>query len=441
MKSIYIPFLFLCIFLITSQVSAQHEGLSYYVDGENLRRAGQHDKAILEFNKAIQREPANYKYLYSKAVSEFQTRKIDAALNSVNMVIKIKDDFVSAYVLAAKIHQSKNEIDRALYFYDQAFKYEEDMDKKVGYKLMIMRKLTEKGNYKEAYEKLKDAKQVAPQNKDVLFYYAKLSNILGNYEEAKKAILELEINIKSLKAEDNAKYYFELGLAYYRLDDFDKAREAWAKSNIPPYIDKIAKLGPKYFCNVALAYYKFYENDLSKQYVSQAVKVQKDFPLAHVLLAQLSKRTSNHATTISHYEAAVKNEKDVNKRLTIYDKIADLYLESNDFEGCLKTISEALLIRADDTQALMTKANALYKMGSYKEAVDLIQVTLKQRIDESARTDFYFLMGLCGKKLGNKQMAKEGFVSALRSSLKDAAEMELREMKEVAELEKATENE
>jgi tetratricopeptide (TPR) repeat protein len=435
MKSVYC-LLFFAFSLISFQVDAQHEGLSYYVDGENLRRAGQHDKAIAEFNKAIQREPANYKYIYSKAVSEFQTRKIDAALNSVNNVIKLKDDFVSAYLLAAKIYQTKNEIDRALFFYDQAFKYEEDIDKKVGYKLLVMRKLTEKNDFKGAYERVKEAKTVAPQNKDVLFYFAKLSNILGNYEDAKNAIIELETQIKSLKPEDNAKYYYELGLAYYKLDDFEKSKEAWSKANIPPYNSKIAKFSPKYFCSVALAYYKFYENELSKQYVSQAVKIQKDFPMAHVLLAQLSKRNSDHSKTIAHYEAALKNEKDVNKKLGFYDKIADLHLESNDFQGCLKSISEALQIRADDTQALLTKANALYKMGSYKESVDLIQSVLKQRIDEGAKNDFNFLIGLCGKKMGDKRLAKEGFVACLRSTLKDAAELELREMRETAELEK-----
>lgn len=437
MKRIYIVFLFFTV----QQVFAQHEGLGYYVDGENLRRAGQYDKAITEFNKAIQREPANYKYMYSKAVSEFQTRKIDAALKSVSSVLKLRDDFVSAYLLAAKIYQSKNEIDKALYYYDQAFKYETDVDKKVGYKLLVMRKLTEKGNYKDAYEKVKEAKLIAPHHKDVLFYYAKLSNILGEYKEAKSAMLELESQIKSLKMEDNAKYYFELGLAHYKLDEFDKSREAWANANIPPYIEKISKFGARYFCNLALAYYKFYENDLSRQYVAQAVKVQKDFPMAHVLLAQLSKRNANHTATIAHYEAALKNEKVASKKLSFYYKIADLYLESNDFEGCMKSVTEILKVRADDPQGLIVKANVLYKTGKFKEAIDLIQSVLRQRIDDSARTDFSFLLGLCGKKIGDTKLAKEGFVFTLRSSLKDAAELELREMKETVELEKTSEDE
>ncbi|GAB4117128.1 MAG: hypothetical protein OHK0057_21300 [Thermoflexibacter sp.] len=435
MKRIYLFIFILYFFTFANQVFAQ-DGLPYYVDGENLRRAGQYEKAIAEFNKAIQREPTNYRYIYSKAVSEFQTRKIDAALNSVNNVIRLKDDFVAAHLLAAKIYQSKGEYDRAVYYYDQAFKYETDVDKKVGYKFTVMRKLINDGDYKGAYERIKEAKEIAPQNKDVLFFYAKLSNILGFYEEAKKSILELENHLKSLKPEDNAKYYYELGYAYYKLEEYEKSREAWLKADVPPYREKISKFSAKYFCSVALAYYKFYENELSKQYVDQAVKIQKDFPMAHVLLAQLSKRNSNHANTIAHYEAASKNEKDVLRKLAIYDKIADLHLESNNFEGCLKAISEALKIRADDPQALLTKANALYKMENYKEAVDVIQTVLKQRIDEATRADFMFLMGLCGKKMGDKRMAKEGFVAAMKSSLRDAAEVELKEMKELAELEK-----
>lgn len=415
----------LFIFCISFQLFAQHEGLTFYVNGETLRQAGKHDAAIKEFNKALQKEPTNYKYLYSKAFSEFKLRQNQPAMQTLQAAIKVQADFVEGYTLMAEIAKADNNLDEACKHYDMAFKYEKNVDKQVEYKFFIMNKFIRFKNIAEAYENVKEAREVAPNNENVIYYYAKLGNILGKYADTKAALLPIESKFGAMKAEDGAKFYYELGYAYFHLEDYKTADATFKKITVASYQSKIDKFTPKYFCSLALTYFKYHENALSKQYVDKAVKIQHGYPLAHVLLAQLSKRNNDHKSTISHLESAVTHEKNVLKQVDLYDKIADMQLELGLYDQCLATVHKSLELKADDNEAIFTRNLVFYKKNEYQACVNSVNIALKNPMDEAKKAEFNFLMALCYKKLNDKAKAKAAFLSATGSSLKDAAELEI----------------
>jgi tetratricopeptide (TPR) repeat protein len=416
---------FFLLFFCASPLFAQHEGLTFYVNGENLRQAGKHDAAIKEFNKALQKEPSNYKYLYSKGYSEFKLRQDETAMQTLSSAIKAKEDFVEAYILLADIAKTNNKLDDACRHYDMAFKYEKVLDKRVEYKMFIINKHIKTKNISLAFENAKETLQAAPQNDNVVYYYAKLGNILGKYTEVKEVLLPLESKIVAMKSEDAAKFLYELGYAQFHLDEYKPAEITFKKITAPSYQAKVDKFSPKYYCSVALAYFKFHENVLSKQNVDKAVKIQHGYPLAHVLLAQLSKRNNDHKSTIAHLESAVVHEKNVMKQVDLYDKIADMQLELGQYDLCIATIHKSLEIKADDNDAIFTKNLVFYKKNEYQACINGINVALKNQMDEGKKAEFNFLMGLCYKKLNDKAKAKAAFISASASSLKDAAELEI----------------
>jgi tetratricopeptide (TPR) repeat protein len=176
---------------------------------------------------------------------------------------------------------------------------------------------------------------------------------------------------------------------------------------------------------LALAYFKFHENLLSKQYVDKAVKIQHGYPLAHVLLAQLSKRNNDHKSTIEHLEAAVTHEKNVLKKVDLYDKISDMQLELGQYDACVATIHKSLELKADDNEAIFTKHLVFYKKNEYQACINGVLLALKNPMDEGKKAEFNFLMALSYKKLNDKAKAKAAFISASASSLKDAAELEI----------------
>ncbi len=416
---------FLLFIIAATPTLAQHEGLTFYVNGENLRQVGKHDAAIKEFNKALQKEPSNYKYLYSKGYSEFKLRQDAAATQTLVAAIKAKEDFVEAYVLMADIAKTGNKLDEACRYYDMAFKHEKILDKRVEYKLFIINKHIKAKNIAKAFENAKEAAEVAPQNDNILYLYSKLANVLGKYTDVTAILLPIESKIATMKVEDASKFFYELGYAQFHLDEYKIADATFKKITSPSYISKVEKFTPKYFCSVALAYFKFHENALSKQYVDKAVKIQHGYPLAHVLLAQLSKRNNDHKSTISHLESAVIHEKNVMKQVDLYDKIADMQLELAQYDQCIATIHKSLELKADDNEAIFTKNLVFYKKNEFQACINGVNLALKNVMDDGKKAEFNFLMGLCYKKLNDKGKAKSSFISSSASSLRDASELEI----------------
>jgi tetratricopeptide (TPR) repeat protein len=419
------------------QVAAQgqgHGGLTHYVDGVNFQKTGQHRKAIDEFNKALRSEPSNFKYLHAKALSEFQLKDNESSINSLVSLLKLKDDFAPAYVLLAKIYYQQGDYNKAADYYDLAAKHETNQDDKYKYKMLVTNKYIKDGNMKVAYEKAKELKSIAPKDLKASYYFARIANKVKKYEDARNAIVDIEPQIKSQQAKDNAKYYYELGYAYYFMEDYEKARLAFDRTQTTKYWLMTEKLSAKYFCKLALAYQKFHDNETSKKYLDMAEKIQKDLPEVHVLRAQLSRRLTGktgNQSTISHYENAVKTEPNPAKRESIYEKIAEMYLEGENYEGALRTSDEALKLNPNDAKAMLNKINALYKLGKAKEAVELSQNTLKQKMDAPTAADITFLLGLSAKKIGDKAVAKQAFFQLGKTSLRDAAEVELKSMGEL----------
>ncbi len=422
-------------FQLTLQAQGDsHKGLNHYVDGLNYQKTGQHRKAIDEFGKALRNEPSNFKYLHAKALSEFQLKDNESAINSLTSLLKLKDDFSQAYVLLAKIYYQQGDHNKAADYYDLAAKHETNPDDKYKYKMLVTNKYIKEGNMKVAYEKAKELKSIAPKDLKASYYFARIANKVKKYEDARNAIVDIEPQIKTQQAKDNAKYYYELGYAYYYMEDYEKARFAFERTQTTKYWQMTEKLGAKYFCRLALAYQKFHENETSKKYLDMAEKIQKDLPEVHVLRAQLSKRLTGKAgnqSTISHYENAVKTEPNPAKRENIYEKIAEMYLEAENYEGALRTSDEALKLNPNDAKATLNKINALYKVGKNKEAMELAQNTLKQKMDPPTAADITFLLGLAAKKMNDKAVAKQAFFQLAKTSLRDAAEVELKSMGEL----------
>lgn len=436
MKKILLYIVILVGIGLTAKAQDPHKGLAHYVDGMNYQKTGQHQRAIDEFNKALRSEPSNYRYLHAKAVSEFKIRDNESSINSLNSLLKLKDDFAPAYVLLAQIYYQQGDYNKAAEFYDKAAMHEPNPADKYKYKMMVTNKYIKDGNMKIAYEKAKELKAISPKDLKANYYFARLANKVKKYGEARDAILDVEPAIKSMQPKDNAKYYFELGYAHYYLDEYEKSKAAFDKTVGTKYAQAAEKFSPKYFYRIAIAYYKFHENETSKKYLDLAEKIQKELPELHVLRAQLSKRMTNktaNQSTITHYENAVKTQTDPARRESIYEKIAELYLESENYEGCLRTSEEALRLNKSDSKALLNKINALYKLNRLKEAVETAQEALKQKMEPAIAADISFLLGLSAKKLGDKNIAKQAFTQLQRTTLRDAAELELKSMGEMKE--------
>lgn len=101
-------------------------GTSFYVDAENYRRAGKYDLALKEINKAINNIPGNFTYYYSKALILFQMKDLDASLQTLNKILKLKFDYMPTYSLKSKIFELNNQLDSAVNMIEKAIELAPD---------------------------------------------------------------------------------------------------------------------------------------------------------------------------------------------------------------------------------------------------------------------------------------------------------------------------
>jgi tetratricopeptide (TPR) repeat protein len=424
--------LFIIVLLASFNIHAQyhkHDGLPHYVDAEVLRKQGQFQKALVAYEKAIRNEPSNYNYLYGKALAEYQVKDSEASKNSLESLFKLKTDFAPAYLLMAQIYQQKGDMNKAVSFYDSAAKYESEVVNKLKYKQLVASKYIKENDFKLAYEKLKEMYAFAPKDLKVVHYYARLANTNGHYKEAVSAILLVENAIKALPAAGNesAKYYYELGFAFFHLGEYEKASKAWDKAKVGEFASKIERFSGKYFVGIATTYYKFHMDKEALHYVDIAEKIQEKIVDTHLLKAQISKRhaAKNNKEIKHHLEAIIKTEVNPVKKEKIMSDLAELYLDSEEFDLALQTVETALKSKPEDLKLKFAKALILYKKGNYKEADTYVQGTLKQ----NANVDFTLLLAFNAKKSGNTELAKQTLTRLLRSPYHHIAEVELKEMK------------
>lgn len=232
-RNIQLLFSFLSLCLLFQSTYGQ-AGKAAYAQGEGLRRQNKCDEAIVKYKEAIKLEPENYRYLFAVGKCYYQMKDMDNAVQAFDETIAKQPDFTPPYSLNAKIFLGKQDYDRAISYYEDAYKYEKSTEKKVQYKVLISQMLMKQGKTDKALPHLQDAKAIDPNNLDVLYMEAKIQNEKGNYQAAKQSMITATDQLKDQPPGKIAKFYYELGVSYNKLGDYENAKKAWKKPTLVP---------------------------------------------------------------------------------------------------------------------------------------------------------------------------------------------------------------
>jgi tetratricopeptide (TPR) repeat protein len=423
-------FFIVCIFFsLSMKAQGLHDGLSHYVDAERFRKMKQYDEALTEYKKALRNEPHNFMYLYGKALTEYETRKNESSLESLESLFKLKHDYAPAYVLLAQIYRQQGNDEKALACYDSAAKFDPEITNKVKYKSIVMQKHIKDGDFAKAYEKAKDLHSYSPKDLKAVHYLARLANMNQDYQNAINSITAVESQLKDMPANESAKYYYELGFAYFHLNEYAKAHKAWEKAKVGEFANKIEQYSGKHFLNVATIYHKFRNDKSALYYMDIAEKIDKNLPNLHLLKAQISKKEAVKKNTElkKHLETIIRIEQNPASKEKHYAELVELHLDSEEYEQAVLVANAALKHNPNDLRQKYYKALALHHKGTYKEAETLIQEVLKS--NGNPPLDFVMLHAFNAKNAGNTELAKQTFIRLLKSPYRSVAEIELKALK------------
>jgi len=421
--------LFLCIHTFWGFAQGESTGAKFIQRAETLKKVRNYQAALLEYDNAIQSEPNNHDYWLQKGNVYAILKDNQKAIKCLVKVTELKNDYVDVYLALYNLYQKENDTNNAVKALDNAYKHQPNDNDKMKYKNEIVKVLYKASQFQKAGSHIKDMKVIAPTNPLVLYYEAKYSNLIQNYDQA---IRSCEGALSQIDVQDptkSAKYYYELGYAYHQKKEFGKADGVLAKANYGPFKAKVFEMSPMYYYFLAYAYFKIYEFEKSEEYLDIVTKISPNFPKALDLKVEIAATKSDRTHTIATLRHSANAESDANKKAQKLMELCQIETEAKKYTDALVSIEEVLKILPNTNQALFYKGIIQYKANQHKEALVTLQF-LHSRVgnNQEQRAMVEFISGLIYQKQNNAKLAEIAFKKALFGTYKYAAMRRLEEM-------------
>jgi len=173
-------------------------------------------------NKALKIDPMNPNGYHIKGFIYLDAGDTTKAVSSFRTAIEVNPDFYESYVMLGKIFASKNHSFAGNY-YDQALRIKPHSIEALYDKGVYLQDIE---NYTEAYSIYDTI--IAVDSTSYFAYYNRGYIMLVSDSSYNGAIREFEKSIKYYPYYYQA--YYNIGLCYENMDDYDKAREYYQKS-------------------------------------------------------------------------------------------------------------------------------------------------------------------------------------------------------------------
>jgi tetratricopeptide (TPR) repeat protein len=421
----------LLIFLLQGFVCAQSPGHALYKAGEALFKQNKLEEAIDKFNLALVEEPSNYLYHSAKGLALSKGNQDDLALTAFQKAIYYKEDYAKGYQLIGQVYLKQGSIDKAINYYNLAFKTESELSGKVQFKSDLVLMLIENERYQTAEMHVNELLALAPYNASAHFLSGELNLALGDNSQAIKGYKKaLEYN-KDTKPESIAAIYYGLGKALYQNGDTENAKKAWAKANYGKYkrliSEDMSRMNPDYFYKIGVSYYLSGDLNEAVTQLKKAVEMKPDFVNAHKYLAIVNDKRDLTSEANLHFTKAVQAEKDSAKQADIYLIWLASQVENENFAGAITSAEKVLKVYPQNAKAWLLKSQAEKHLGRYTQAISSAEKGLNalNTTDQVKKSPFYFVIGSSARMTGNAAKAKEALTNAQFGNIKYAAKHEL----------------
>lgn len=402
-----------------------------YKAGEALLKQNKLEEAISKFNQALVEEPSNYLYHAGKGMALAQGNQDELALTSFQKAIYYKEDYAKGYQLIGQVYFKQGDLDKAINYYNLAYKTESELSGKVQFKSDLVLLLIENERYQTAEIHVNELLTVAPYNATAHFLSGELNLAVGDNNQAIKGYKKaLEYN-KDTKPEAIAAIYYGLGKALYQNGDTENAKKAWLKANYGKYkrliSEDMSRLNPDYFYKIGVSYYLSGDWTEALVQLKKAVEMKPDFVNAHKYLAIVNDKRDLTTEANIHFAKAVQAERDSAKQADIYMVWLVSQVENENFAGAITSAEKVLKVNPQNSKAWLLKSQAERHLGRYPQAIQSAERGLNtlNTTDQVKKSPFYFVIGSAARMTGNAGKAKEALQNAQFGNIKYAAKHEL----------------
>ncbi|MEN3040195.1 MAG: tetratricopeptide repeat protein [Bacteroidia bacterium] len=408
-------------------------GQAAFKEGEQYRRNKQYDLALQKYEEAIRLEPTKAIYHARKGEVLNNMKRPQEAIQAYQKALELNPGLTPIYARIAQIHIRAKNYPAAIEALNQAYNKEQDVNKKMTYKLNAIRLLNLQGRSQEALSELGMLKSQVPQVADdprLLYVEGETQLALGNPQAAIAAFQRAYDKTRDLPIAQSAKYTYGLALAHYKAGN-NAEYERYAKQiENHPYGKRlkaaVARSGAAYSLGIAYAYFKTGALDEAMEYVNEAAKTKDRLNQVYQMQGAILLRKGRTAEAAQSFLQAAANESDEKKRTNLYARAIRLQYNAGDYQGAISTADRILEKNPNNIETLLLKAQALYLLGRYGEVISTVERTIPLLGTDAAKlSQAYFLMGLAARKAGQVDKARDALGKVTYKQFKLAAKVEL----------------
>jgi tetratricopeptide (TPR) repeat protein len=378
-----------------------------------LMRNKAFDQALDKINEAIRLEPSNSQYYFIKGQCEVQLKKFAEAKSSFTDAVSKNKGNTKAYLMLAKLSIKDKDENTAIRYLNDAYENEQNMSKKIAYKLYVIRLLTSAKRYQEALGEADRLKAEAGNEARITVAIAKIYEKMDRWADAATTYEGLLAQLgPSASQTDKDKYNASLAIALARSGNKTKADEVAALITDPKlknyYKAASSMNSSRYQIFLATPYIKVGEYDEALKYLEKAIELGDDPGTSNMYAAIVYAKKGQNSQAINYFQTAANVEKDPAKLNKIYAQLVGLQFKNGDLAGAISTASKILAKEPANINILFLKAQAEYQSNRFGDAVTSLEEAIRQGETKNPKgmDQFYFLLGLAAKRDGNTEKAK-----------------------------------
>ncbi len=407
-------------------------GQAAFREGEQYRKNKQYDLALQKYEEAIRLEPTKAIYYVRKGEVLSATKRPNEAIQAYQKALELNPGLTPVYLRIARIYRDQKNYPAAIDVLNQAYAREQDVSKKMLYKLQVVRFLNLQGRSQEALSEIAALKSQIPQVADdprVLYAEGETHLALNNPQAAIPPLQRAYDKTRDLPIAQNARYTYGLALAHYKAGNTAEYERYAKQIENHPYGRRlkaaVARSGAAYNIRIAQAYYRIGALDEAMEYVNEAAKTKDRLNVVYQMQGLILYKKGRVAEAAQSLLQAAANEPDEKKRAMLYSRTLRLQYNGGDYAGVVSTADRILEKNSNDASTLLLKAQALYLLGRYGEVISIAERLVNLLGTDAAKvSQTYFLMGLAAKKSGQIEKAREAFGKVVHPAFKVAAKVE-----------------
>ena len=312
------------------------------------------------FDEAIRFRPDYIKARYWRAIVESATPDgYPRALAQLRQLTELKKNYSPAYYRMGEIYEKQRDIDKALWAYQEAIRYNP---------------ATIRARYRYGLLLLKNRQWAAAQT---MF----------------ETILE--------RRPDDLRSRFHLGRALYKQKDYRGAIKQYRQ------LVKSRKNSEEAYLNIGLAYIGLKDYAGAVAAYKKALEIRPDYPEAWYNLGKAAARHKQYDVAVNAFRKAIKHRPDY---ASAWFNLGVLLTRQNDEDGAIEAYRRAIEANPSHLSAMLNLAVRLAKKDRHLEAIDLYKRILK--LDDTYASAWLNL-GIAYMDTGNHDAAELALTRAV----------------------------